>query len=98
MYRNKRLLALARHSPCCFRCRKSNDGTIVAAHANLASMGKGMGLKAADIPAFLCFECHSWVDSGPPPKSSRDAEWALAAVHTLKWVFENKPETFWEKR
>lgn len=100
-YRNKKLLALAKMAPICFRCGNHNDGTVVAAHANMQSMGKGIGIKAADIPAFVCARCHDEIDgrvkSSPSFSSSsfyRSAEWALAAVKTMRWVLENHDEVF----
>lgn len=98
-YRNKKLLELAKHVPYCMRCRKPNTGQVVAAHANMQTMGKGMGIKAADIPAYLCNTCHDIVDGRvlhPDCTNARDrnAEWAMAAVHSLRWALENHPEVF----
>lgn len=96
-YRNKKLLAMAKEVPYCMRCRMPNIGNVVAAHANMQTMGKGMGLKAADIPAFLCQSCHDQVDgrenSGMGTRE-KHAEWAIAAVLSIRWVLENRPEVF----
>jgi hypothetical protein len=60
MYRNKKLLELARGQSC-VECGV-NDGTIVAAHSNT---GKGMGIKASDATImFLCHSCHFEYDQG----------------------------------
>lgn len=93
-YRNPKLLALAKKAPVCFRCGCWNQGQVVGAHANLQSMGKGMGHKAADVVAYLCYECHSWVDGGKDKAEKRNHEWAMAAVHSMRWVLEHHPEVF----
>lgn len=97
VYRNKKLLALAKESPYCMRCRQPNIGQVVAAHANMQTMGKGMGLKAADVPAYLCQTCHDAVDgrvNHGMGTREKHAEWAIAAIHSMRWVLENHPEVF----
>lgn len=96
-YENKKLLALAKESPRCFRCGDLNYGQVVAAHANMQSMGKGMGKKAADLPAYLCQHCHDVIDGREKSAYSRhelQAEWALAAIHSMRWAVESHPEVF----
>lgn len=45
-------------------CGAEND-TTVSAHSNHAKHGKGMSIKAHDcFIAWLCFDCHSWLDQG----------------------------------
>lgn len=62
-YRNPKILAHAKECAC-QNC-EAFDGTIVAAHSNLAEHGKAKGMKAADLfVAFLCHRCHSWLDQG----------------------------------
>lgn len=61
-YRSPRILALAKECPKCMSCGAANDGTIVACHSNSQRHGKGMGLKAHDIPAFICSGCHDLLD------------------------------------
>ncbi len=61
-YRNPRLLRLAEKSPICCICGKPNDGTVVACHSNWGADGKGIGIKAHDIVAFGCKECHDLID------------------------------------
>ena len=93
IYRNKKLLALAKHSPKCFCCGATNDGTVVAAHANLQIMGKGMGIKAADIPAFVCATCHDAIDGRSKAVDfDPEKEWYRAAVLSMRWVLENHPD------
>ena len=62
MYRNKKLLELARLLPC-QHCG-IEDGTVVAAHSNQLRDGKGRGLKSSDFRiASLCFRCHAEADT-----------------------------------
>jgi hypothetical protein len=96
-YRNSKLLALARSAPRCFCCGVPNDGTVVGAHANMQSMGKGARHKSADIPAFLCHACHDAVDGRNNvylSREQRNAEWAMASVHSMRWALETHPEVF----
>lgn len=79
------------------RCRQPNSGQVVAAHANLQSMGKGTGIKAADIPAYLCSHCHDIIDGRVKSEMDRGrlaGEWALAEAHSIRWALENYPEVF----
>lgn len=58
-----KLLALARDQAC-VNCG-AEDGTVVSAHSNWHSHGKGKSIKAHDIfVAHLCFRCHAWLDQG----------------------------------
>jgi len=96
-YRNPKLLALAPESPRCFACGRDNDGTVVGAHANQQSMGKGMGKKAADLPAFVCHRCHDAIDGRTneyKTRSDRNSAWDRAAIHSLRWALETHPEVF----
>lgn len=62
MYRNRKLLDLARELPC-QNCG-ADDGTISPAHSNFSEHGKGKGLKAHDVFwAALCNACHRWLDN-----------------------------------
>ena len=77
-YRNKRVLAHARDQQC--QGCGSLDGTVVAAHSNSQRHGKGMGIKAHDIPAYLCSWCHEFVDrSRTASNEERQAYWMEAA-------------------
>lgn len=65
MFRHPTLLASAKDKPCS-NCGR-NDGTVVAAHSNDLSHGKGSGLKAHDVfHARLCHGCHDFVDGRAP--------------------------------
>lgn len=62
-YRCQKLLDDARGQSCT-NCNV-DDETIVSAHANGNSSGKGIGHKGSDaLTAHLCFRCHAWLDQG----------------------------------
>ena len=61
-FRSPKLLDLAKEVPFCVYCKAPNEGQVVACHANSIRFGKGMGVKAHDIPAYLCKDCHDIVD------------------------------------
>lgn len=43
----------------------ADDGTVVFAHSNMAEHGHGRGIKSHSLfGAFLCHNCHSWLDQG----------------------------------
>ena len=88
MYRNKKLLEIARQLPC-QHCGKE-DGTIVAAHSNQLRDGKGRGLKASDFRiASLCFRCHAEADtSSTLTKVARIEMWEQAHRATMGELFE----------
>ena len=90
MYRNKKLLEAVRDAPCQY-CG-TQDGTVVAAHSNSLSDGKGRGLKAHDYKiAALCFRCHAELDQGTRlSKLERREMWLDAHVKTIAWLFENE--------
>ena len=88
MYRNKKLLEIARLLPC-QHCR-IEDGTVVAAHSNQLRDGKGRGLKASDFRiASLCFRCHAEADtSSTLTKVARIEMWEQAHRATIGELFE----------
>jgi hypothetical protein len=88
MYRNRKLLDLARELPC-QNCGMS-DGTVVAAHSNQLRDGKGRGLKAHDYRiASLCFTCHVEIDQGSKmSKQERVEMWEEAHRNTIGLLFE----------
>jgi len=88
MYRNKKLLELARILPC-QHCG-IEDGTVVAAHSNQLRDGKGRGLKASDFRiASLCFRCHAEADtSSTLTKVARIEMWEQAHRATIGELFE----------
>lgn len=89
MYRNKKLLEMARQSPC-QNCG-TKDGTIVAAHSNQLRDGKGRGIKAHDYRiAALCYGCHMELDQGTSMSKQERAEFFDEAHRkTIGWLFEN---------
>lgn len=89
-YRNPALLSLAVKAPHCMLCMSSNDGSVVAAHSNSQSDGKGMGMKASDAcVAFLCFTCHTEIDQGPQARSWKRDAWLDAYRATMRWLIES---------
>lgn len=88
MYRNKKLLELARLLPC-QHCG-IEDGTCVAAHSNQLLDGKGRGLKSHDYRiATLCYRCHAEVDqSCTLTKVARIEMWEQAHRATIGELFE----------
>lgn len=88
MYRNKKLLELARLLPC-QHCG-IEDGTVVAAHSNQLRDGKGRGLKSSDFRiASLCFRCHAEADtSSTLSKVARIEMWEQAHRATIGELFE----------
>ncbi|MCZ4064106.1 DUF1364 domain-containing protein [Oxalobacter aliiformigenes] len=89
IYRNRKLLDLAKFAPCCFGCGCVNDGTVVAAHSNQLRDGKGKGIKAHDFRvAYLCHDCHAEIDQGCRlSKSERLETWEEAHRKTVEWWF-----------
>ena len=88
MYRNPKLLKLAKQSPC--QLCGVEDFTIVAAHSNQLRDGKGTGIKAHDHRiAYLCYSCHTKIDQGKGlTKQQRQYEWEEAHRRTIGWLFE----------
>lgn len=91
MYRNRKLLNLAKECPRCMACERPSDGTIVAAHSNQLRDGKGRGLKSHDFRiAFLDFECHAFLDQGAAmSRQQRIDMWEDAHRRTIAWLFES---------
>ena len=88
MYRNKKLLEVARLLPC-QHCG-IEDGTVVAAHSNQLRDGKARGLKSSDFRiASLCFRCHAEADtSSTLTKVARIEMWEQAHRATIGELFE----------
>jgi len=86
-YRNPKLLALAKDAPCAI-C--GSYGTTVAAHANWAWAGKGMGRKADDsFVAFLCYKHHSAIDQGQGTYLEKESDWLIAMAKTYHYLLSN---------
>lgn len=87
IYRNAKILDLARESPC--QCCGRDDGTIVAAHSNQQRDGKGTGIKANDYRvAYICHACHHEIDNGKLfSREERLLIWEDAHRSTIGWLF-----------
>ena len=87
-YRSPKMLKAMRLFPCA-HCG-AEDGTVIGAHLNAQWAGKGRGIKASDIVAALCAQCHTDCDNFR-------GEWALdpdllqlkAVWETMRYGFEN---------
>jgi hypothetical protein len=90
MYRNKKLLEIARLLPC-QHCG-IEDGTVVAAHSNQLRDGKGRGLKSSDaMISSLCYNCHSKLDQGKNlNKQQRIDMWEEAHRNTMQAMIERE--------
>ena len=90
IYRNKKLINLAKEAPYCMSCMRTSDGTIVASHSNSSAHGKGMGIKASDaMICYICFKCHSEIDSGKKSREEKIYKWEQAFIRTMRWLFES---------
>jgi hypothetical protein len=90
VYRNKKLLEVARLLPC-QHCG-IEDGTVVAAHSNQLRDGKGRGLKSSDaMISSLCYNCHSKLDQGKNlNKQQRIDMWEEAHRNTMQAMIERE--------
>lgn len=89
-YRSPKLLSHAKDCPRCMSCGLGNDGTVVGCHSNSQRHGKGMGLKAHDIPAFCCSDCHDRIDgrAGNLTRNQRDEMFLDAVFFTTLWLLQ----------
>lgn len=94
-YRNPKILDSARVAPHCMRCGVAQDGQVVACHSNAIRHGHGQSIKAHDIPAYLCPECHDLVDgrnqglSTLLPREARERIFLEAVYETILWLLES---------
>lgn len=94
VYRNPGLLKLAARAPRCFNpwCggRYYPLGSFVPCHSNAQRHGKGTGLKAHDLCAFMCSECHDRLDgrAGAWTREQKEAIFAEAFFQTMLWLLE----------
>lgn len=84
MYRNHKILELPRLGEiACQYCHRQ-DGTVVMAHSNQLTHGKGKGIKAHDcFVAALCHSCHAFVDQGQGMRLARETVWQSAHERTV---------------
>ncbi|WP_422444127.1 hypothetical protein [Endozoicomonas sp. ALB091] len=103
IYRNKKLLQLAEHSPCQWCQLPEGTGRVVACHVQsfrAQNFGKGTGIKPSDAcTAFLCNDCHDLMDrrtSNPAMDSMSPIEhaelWSYLILKTHEWIFTHHPE------
>ena len=69
-------------------CKVANKGQIVLAHSNRLQDGKGMSLKAHDVPCFVCGTCHHLIDEEGRDDIRLDATynsvaWCLSEGHLV---------------
>jgi hypothetical protein len=87
-YRNPELLKLASEAPYCMYCKEPNHGQVVSCHMNSLKHGKGTGVKAHDIPCYLCKKCHDMADGRVAPhlnKTERDLILYEGVYNTFLW-------------
>jgi len=88
-YRNQKLRDFAKDAPRCMYCLDHNEGQVVLAHSNSLLDGKGMGVKAHDIPAYLCNDCHRRVDEDTDISSDVKELIRLHATYSsILWLLE----------
>ena len=82
--RSPALLKACRAIPCT-NCGR-DDGTVVAAHSNLAKHGKGRSIKASDVfVASLCSRCHAALDQGSlMSREDRERMWNACHMQTVR--------------
>ena len=86
----RKLLDMARHYPCAW-CNRQ-DGTTVAAHCTELALGRGFAHKTPDfLVAYLCHECHDYVDGrrGVLSLTEKRAMWNRSYVQTVAWWFRD---------
>lgn len=92
-FRSPKLRKYALEAPHCMSraCRAENHGQIVGAHSNKLAHGKGKGIKAHDIVAYLCNDCHdiydgrknTWMD-----KAEREMMFQDAVYESILWLLQ----------
>lgn len=91
-YRNKVLVGLAKDAPFCMYCHSQNRGNVVLCHFNSIEYGKGMGVKAHDIPCYLCRACHDMADGRDSARTTmeeRNAVLYKGVYNSLLWLLES---------
>ena len=90
-FRCPKLLAMAKEAPHCMYCTTPNYGQVVGAHSNLIKHGKGTGIKAHDIPAYICNHCHDIIDGRVPSSLTKDGKMQMfldAVYNTVVWLLQ----------
>ena len=89
MYRNRKLLDLAKKGEVCFFCFQHKP--LAFAHSNQSRDGKGGKVKAHDYRiALACLECGYEIDNGNKySRAERIEKWEEAHRLTIAWLFDN---------
>ena len=85
-YRNQALRDLAPKIPFCVRCHVHNVGQVVGAHSNRIADGKGQGIKAHDLLAYVCDTCHAELD-GPGDRQARHNDFLQCFYDSMLQAF-----------
>ena len=92
-YRNPALLKVAARAPFCMNpwCEfgpSYEPGSIVGCHSNLQRHGHGGSIKAHDLVAFLCFDCHNLLDGRAKGWSPEKKELVFleSAFQSVLWM------------
>jgi len=90
-FRSSDMLMLASVAPHCMNCGVVNTGQVVGCHPNSLEMGKGMGIKAHDVPAYLCGECHSLLDgrAGTLTRFEKEVLYLRASNASMVWLLQS---------
>lgn len=90
-FRSPDLLRLASVVPHCMNCGVKNAGQVVGCHSNSLEHGKGMGLKAHDVPAFLCGECHDLLDgrAGTLTRFEKEVLYLRTSNASMVWLLQS---------
>lgn len=86
-YRNKKMRQLAAECDECHGCG-AFCGSVAGAHSNRQRDGKGLGIKAHDLLAYLCPTCHLYVD-GDGDREERHNFFLQAVYNTVLWMLKN---------
>lgn len=93
MFRNEKLLRLAKGAPCLLNIPNvccGDQATTVACHSNQIIHGKGTGIKAHDCYiSFGCFACHRALDQGNASAEDKLYWFQRGMEKTWLWLWEN---------
>lgn len=87
-FRCQKMRDLAKEVEECMCCQTPNDGTIIGAHPNGLEYGKGSGLKANDLVAYMCMTCHDLYDGRAKGWDGLQAKqaWHMAFYRSMVWL------------
>lgn len=98
-FRCPTILDLAAKAPVCMNpgCSTWNNAQVVACHSNHQRHGKGIGIKAHDIPVYLCGACHDKLDGRAKgwDQVQREQVWAEALFQTMLWLLSSGHIVVW---